>query len=382
MHRAPSIGPRVAALSLLCSTPPPQKTTLYALQPAQLKRLLVDTLAQKPYRAKQVSEWLYQHGATDIEQMTNLPVALRESLASTATLGELALGEEAVSRDGTAKRLWRCADGSLIESVLMPYATGRRTACISSQAGCAMGCTFCATGQMGLKRSLNAGEIFEQAARLSAELRRRDERLSNVVFMGMGEPFRNYDAVLEAARRIMSDLGIGARHITISTVGIVPKIVEFADLCAAEGLEIQLAISLHATEDTARSATMPVNRRYPIAELIDACRYYVKQSGRRVTFEWALIAGVNDSVDEAQKLAHLLRGIRAHVNVIPLNPTRGFRGTPSSASQAFVDELGRHGVPATVRVRRGIDIDAGCGQLADAVSKREREEERARLAVA
>ena len=196
--------------------------------------------------------------------------------------------------------------------------------------------------------------------------------------MGMGEPFRNYDAVLGAARRIMSELGVGARHITISTVGLVPQIRRFADECAETGLEVKLAISLHESDDAARSAIMPVNRRWQLDELLDACHYYVQRSGRRLTFEWALIHGKNDDAATAKRLARRLQGLKCHVNLIPLNPTRGFAGQPSVLSRAeeFIAELGRHGIPATVRVRRGIDIDAGCGQLADGASK-ERAAERA-----
>jgi len=232
-----------------------------------------------------------------------------------------------------------------------------------------MGCTFCATGQMGFSRQLTSDEIFEQAARFAIELKSRGERLSNVVFMGMGEPFRNFDAVMDAVRRIRSDLGIGSRHITISTVGLVPEIRKFADLCAEENLSLQLAISLHQSSDAARSAIMPVNRKYDLTQLLEACRYYEARCGRRITFEWALIAGENDSTEEAEALGKLLRGIKCHVNLIPLNPTKGYGGAPSGNAQAFVAQLGWSGIPATVRVRRGIDIDAGCGQLAEEASK-------------
>jgi len=310
---------------------------------------------------------LYDKGVDDFDAMHNLPKALRQRLREHTTLGEMCVETEQHSRDGTRKRLWRCADGSLIESVLMPYADKRRTACISSQVGCAMGCTFCATGQMGFKRDLSEAEIFEQAARFSAELKAKDERLSNVVFMGMGEPFRNYDAVIGVTKRLMSELGIGARHITISTVGLAPQVRRFAD----EGLEVSLAISLHEANDARRSAIMPVNRRYDLEELLDACRYYVRQSGRRISFEWALIAGQNDDAASARELAELLQGLKCHVNLIPLNPTKGFDGRPTSLPDAdkFIDVLGRRGIPATVRVRRGIDIDAGCGQLKAKVNK-------------
>jgi 23S rRNA (adenine2503-C2)-methyltransferase len=244
----------------------------------------------------------------------------------------------------------------------MTYEDGRRTACISTQAGCAMGCRFCATGQMGFVRHLDATEIFEQAARFATLLRAEGDRLSNVVLMGMGEPFHNYDASLVAIRRLMSDLGIGARHVTVSTVGLVPQILRFAE----EGLQVRLAVSLHAATDEERSALLPINKRWPIAAVIDACRAYAHKTGRRVTFEWALIAGKNDDEATAHRLGRLLRGLPSHVNLIPLNPTRGYDGQPTALPDAerFVRILDAHGVAATVRVRRGIDIDAGCGQLA------------------
>jgi 23S rRNA (adenine2503-C2)-methyltransferase len=214
---------------------------------------------------------------------------------------------------------------------------------------------------MGFGRNLTPGEIFEQAARYAAELRQEGERLSNVVLMGMGEPFHNYDAVMVAVRRLMEDLGIGARRITVSTVGLVPAIRRFAQ----EGLQVGLAISLHAADDEERSALMPVNRRWPIEELLAACRDYVEATGRRVTFEWALIAGENDDEGTARRLGRLLRGLSCHVNLIPLNPTRGYGGEATAAdrAEAFVAVLEGMGIPATLRVRRGIDIDAGCGQL-------------------
>lgn len=265
------------------------------------------------------------------------------------------------SHDGTIKRLYRLHDGQLIESVLMPYDDNRRTACISTQAGCAMGCVFCATGQMGFARNLTLGEIFEQAMLFARELETENDRLSNVVFMGMGEPFHNYDATLATVRRLMDDLGIGARHITVSTVGLVPQIRRFAD----EGLQVKLAISLHKATDEERTALMPVNKRWNIQELMDACRYYIDQTGRRITFEWAAIAGENDTPEEAHQLGRLLSQLLCHVNIIPLNPTGGYAGMPSDNSniEKFISILNHYAVTATIRIRRGIDIDAGCGQL-------------------
>lgn len=342
---------------------------LYALSEAELAALL-KSWGQPAFRSKQIRAWLYDKGATSVAEMTDLPKALRERLEAEATLGTLAVDTEQVSGDGTVKRLYRLGDGQLIESVLMPYADDRRTACISSQAGCAMGCVFCATGQMGFARHLTATEIVEQALRFSNDLKARGERLSNIVLMGMGEPFHNYDAVIAAIRRLNSELGIGARHITVSTVGLVPRIRQLA----TEGIQVTLAISLHAATDEERSALLPINQRWPLAELIAACRDYVAESGRRITFEWALIAGKNDSAETAHRLGRLLRGLSCHVNLIPLNPTRGYDGAPTRApdADAFVGVLAGYGVPATVRVRRGIDIDAGCGQLKSAVAKKAR----------
>jgi len=337
---------------------------LYDQTESDLRDRLV-AWGEKPFRAKQIRRWLYEHGATSPDEMTNLSKALRARLAEEATVGTLQVAVEQESQDGTIKRLYRCHDGRHVEAVLMPYRSGRRTACISTQAGCAMGCAFCATGQMGFERHLSRGEILEQVVRYANLLRERGERLSNVVLMGMGEPFHNYDAVLSAIRGIMDDVGIGARHITVSTVGLVPMIRRFAE----EGLQVTLAVSLHAVDDAVRSAMMPVNRRWPVQELVDACRDYAAATGRRVTFEWALIAGENDDAATAHRLGRLLRGLPCHVNLIPLNPTRGYDGQPSPDPEAarFVEVLAQHRVPATVRVRRGLDIDAGCGQLRDRV---------------
>lgn len=336
------------------------KINLYALSFAELAELLL-SWGEKKFRAKQIWEWLYDHRASTFAAMTTLPTALRERLQSETSLGQLQVAAEQVSSDGTVKRLYQLADGQFVEAVLMPYDDDRRTACISTQAGCAMGCVFCATGQMGFARHLTSAEIFEQALRYACDLQVEGERLSNIVLMGMGEPFHNYDESLIAIRRLMDDLGIGARHITVSTVGLVPQIRRFAD----EGLQVKLAISLHAATDAERAALLPVNKRWPLADLLDACRYYIEKTGRRITFEWALIQGENDTKEQADALGALLQGMLAHVNLIPLNPTAGYSGGPSAktAIDAFIATLGEYGVSATVRVRRGIDIDAGCGQL-------------------
>ena len=340
---------------------------LYGMNREQL-RVYINGLGEADYRSQQIWEWMYTQRVDRLEAMTNLPRATIAKLKATAALGSLELVAKQQSRDGTEKRIFRLGDSQLIESVLMPYDDARTTACISSQAGCAMGCVFCATGQMGFGRNLTAGEIFEQAMIFARELAACGERLSNVVFMGMGEPFHNYDASLEAVRQLMARLKIGARHITVSTVGLAPQIRRFAD----EGLQVNLAVSLHQTDDARRSALMPVNRRWAIDELMDACHYYVEQTNRRITFEWAAIAGENDTADEAHRLGRLLSGLLCHVNIIPLNLTGRYGGAP--AQEASISSFSRilegYGVGSTVRVRRGIDIDAGCGQLITAVTRR------------
>jgi 23S rRNA (adenine2503-C2)-methyltransferase len=333
---------------------------LYALTFDQIGELLAGW-GEPAFRAKQVWEWLYDRRVASSADMTNLPKPLRDRLFDEATLGVLVIAAEQSSTDGTVKRLLRLPDGQLIESVLMHYDDDRRTACISTQAGCAMGCVFCATGQMGFARHLSADEIFEQAMVFARDLETQGERLSNVVLMGMGEPFHNYDESLKAIHRLMTDLGIGARHITVSTVGLAPQIRRFAD----ERLQVRLAISLHAATDEERSALLPINKRWPLGELMSACRSYIDKTGRRVSFEWALIHGQNDTPEQAHALGKLLRGMLCHVNLIPLNPTTGFDGGPSAknAVETFVAVLAEYGISATIRVRRGIDIDAGCGQL-------------------
>ncbi|MAS36220.1 MAG: 23S rRNA (adenine(2503)-C(2))-methyltransferase RlmN [Anaerolineaceae bacterium] len=333
---------------------------LYELSKDELTHLLGEW-GEPKFRAQQIWDWLYEKRVGDYDAMTNLPARLRERLKTETRLGVLELATEQISRDGTIKRLYRLPDGQFIESVLMIYDDDRRTACISTQAGCAMGCVFCATGQMGFARNLTAAEIFEQAMAFARELEAEGDRLSNVVLMGMGEPFHNYKQSLAAIRRLMSDLGIGARHITVSTVGLVPHIKRFAD----EGLQVKLAISLHAATDEERGALLPVNRRWPLNELMAACHEYVNKTRRRITFEWALISGETDTPEQAHALGKLLKGLLCHVNAIPLNPTPGYSGGPSdtAAAEQFIDILSQYGVSATVRVRRGIDIDAGCGQL-------------------
>lgn len=352
--------------------PPASQVNLYDLDQAALTDL-VTRWGFPTYRAAQLFEWLYKHKAATFAEMTSLPKTLRGRLEAETEIGHLRQVAEQFSSDGqTVKKLFRLPDQQLIEAVLMEYDDGRRTACISTQAGCAMGCVFCATGQMGFARHLTSGEIVEQALYFARLLEQSGERLSNVVLMGMGEPLHNYDHSVKAIHALNhpDGLSIGQRHITLSTVGLVPQIRQFAE----EGVEVKLAISLHAATDDERSALLPINRRYPIRDLIDAARYYVEKTGRRLTFEWSLIRGENDTVDQAQKLGKLLRGLLCHVNLIPLNPTGGYGGHPSDpeAVKAFQETLTTYGVSSTVRVRRGIDIQAGCGQLKTDVLRRGR----------
>jgi 23S rRNA (adenine2503-C2)-methyltransferase len=340
---------------------------LYELTQPELADLL-EGWGEPRFRAKQIWTWLYEKRVSSIEAMTNLPKNLRTRLEAETVLGQLHIVTEQISHDDTVKRLFRLHDGQLIESVLMAYDDERRTACISTQAGCAMGCVFCATGQMGFARHLTSAEIFEQALWFARDLEAQGDRLSNVVLMGMGEPFHNYDNTLVAIRRLMDELGIGARHITVSTVGLVPQIKQFAD----EGLQVKLAISLHAATDSERAALLPVNKRWPLSDLMEACREYIEKTGRRVTFVWESIRGENDTPEQAHALGKLLKGMLCHVNIIPLNPTGGYHHSPSGMDRVneFIAILDEYGVSGTVRVRRGIDIDAGCGQLKSAVIKR------------
>jgi len=337
-------------------------TCLYDLDLATLQSLLKNW-GEPAYRARQLWEWLYVHLADSFDQMTNLPLPLRERLARETAIGAPPVADTVQSADGeTRKDLLRLADGETVEAVLMRY-EHRRTACISTQVGCAMGCPFCATGQMGFHRNLTSGEIVAQALHFARAMQAENERLTNVVLMGMGEPLANYDASLAAIRRLIDQQGfkLGQRHITLSTVGLVPGIKRLA----GEGLQITLAISLHAATDKLRVQLVPINRRYGLDALFKACHYYIEHTGRRVSFEWALIKGVNDSPEQAQALASRLKGLLAHVNLIPLNPSPTYAGRQSSSEgiAVFTNILQRHRISYSVRVRRGIEIQAGCGQL-------------------
>jgi 23S rRNA (adenine2503-C2)-methyltransferase len=316
------------------------------------------------YRARQIYHALYCELLDDPLEMTALPVSLRSRLQQNMRFNAIEPTAAMESSDGsTRKTLFALEGGQAIEVVLMRYAR-RRTACISTQAGCGMGCVFCATGQMGLQRNLSPGEIIAQVLFFARQLKAEGRGLTNVVVMGMGEPFHNYEATLRAVDTLGDPAGFnfGARRITISTVGLVPMIEKFA----AERRQVNLAVSLHAATDDLRDQLVPINRRYPLMTLIQACHNYVGLTGRRVSLEWALIEGVNDGQDQARALVRLVEGLTCHVNVIPLNPTSGYGGNASAQPQIneFARVLASGGIACTIRTRRGIDIQAGCGQLA------------------
>jgi 23S rRNA (adenine2503-C2)-methyltransferase len=319
---------------------------------------LLDTAlaGQPPYRARQVWEWTAR-GAASYDEMTNLPGALRATLAERVPFSALEVETESLARDGTLKVLFRTHEGHPVEAVLMRYRDGRRSVCVSSQSGCPLTCAFCATGQMRFGRNLTAGEILDQALHF-----RRIEPIDHLVFMGMGEPMMNFDGVLEAARRL-PDLGVTHRRTTISTVGWLPGLRRFIDEVDEP---IRLALSLHAPDAALRSRLMPVNDRYPLAEVLAECRRYVELRGRKVYVEYVMLAGINDSLEQARALAALLDPQVFKVNLIPYNPTGRFGGSSREAISAFKNVLDRRHLPATVRLTRGRDIAAACGQLASA----------------
>jgi 23S rRNA (adenine2503-C2)-methyltransferase len=344
------------------------KPFVYDLDLPELTQLL-QSWGQPAYRARQIWQGLYHQLYHQPQEFTALPEALRQRLGAELDFSHLTPATSLASSDGeTSKTLFHLPDSRPIETVRMRYMR-RRTLCISTQSGCAMGCVFCATGQMGFLRNLSSGEIVEQVIYFARQLAAEGEKVSNIVLMGMGEPFHNYEATLAAIDRLNHPEGmnLGARRFTISTVGLVPAIRRFT----REQRQVNLAISLHAADDELRAAMLPVNRRYPLAVLMEAVREYAATTHRRVTFEWALIQGVNDTPEQTRKLAALLKGLLAHVNVIPLNPTQGYSGqaTTHKRAEAFQAELEGRGISCTVRLRRGIDIQAGCGQLASQVSR-------------
>jgi 23S rRNA (adenine2503-C2)-methyltransferase len=335
---------------------------LAGLFPEELQAL-VDGWGEPAYRGLQIFDWVHRHGVLDPSRMTNLPSGLRDRLPSSPTEEVRRLR----SADGlTSKLLLRLHDGQEIEAVEMNTQTGRKTVCVSTQAGCAMGCVFCVTGQFGFARNLEAGEVVEQVLRFNSA----ERPVTNVVFMGMGEPLANYDETLRAIRLITHPRGVrlGARRITVSTSGVVPAMHRLAD----EGLQVGLAVSLHAPRDALRSELMPINRRWPIADVVEAADRYASVTGRRVSYEYTLMAGVNDSDELADDLAGLLQGRLCHVNLIPLNPNEDLSLHAPSAQRglAFAARLREAGIAATIRVNRGRDILAACGQLRLAEKKR------------
>lgn len=336
---------------------------IYDLDYPELESILADWNVSA-YRAKQVWQGLYRSYWNSPDQFSNLPSVLRKRLAEDYQFDAITPASIITSEDGeTVKTLFRLHDERAIESVLMRYRE-RNTLCISTQAGCAMGCVFCATGQMGFRRHLSSGEIVAQVMHYARQLHLENEVVTNVVLMGMGEPFHNYDNTMSAIDRLNDPEGFnfGARRFTISTAGLVPAIRRFT----AEKRQVNLAVSLHSADDATRSSMMPVNKSYPIDELLAACNEYVIGTGRRITFEYALVYEVNDTYDQARLLAERLKGLLCHVNIILLNPTPGYghQAATSSRAKLFRETLISYGIPCTVRLRRGIDIRAGCGQLA------------------
>ena len=318
-------------------------------------------MGEKPFRAEQIFKWIYQDKVTSFDEMTNLSLELRKKLEENYTLGNFKIVRKLESVDGTKKYLFDVQDGqgNLIESVLMQYHHGY-TICVSSQIGCKMGCKFCASTGIPFSRDLEAGEIVEQLLSIERDL---GIRISNIVFMGIGEPLDNYDNVMESIKILNNPkgLGIGARHISISTSGLVPKIYEMAD----RQMQCTLSVSLHSSNNKTRSEMMPINNAYPIEELMKACKYYIEKTNKRISFEYALAKDNNDNLDDAKKLVQLLKGMLAHVNLIPINKIEDGKYTKSTNENIikFRDYLNDHGIVATIRRELGSDISAACGQL-------------------
>jgi 23S rRNA (adenine2503-C2)-methyltransferase len=339
---------------------------------------LVESMGEPGYRAKQLWKWVYLNMAFSYDEMTDLPLVFREKLKKEIKLHSLDLVQLVTGHDGTIKALFKLADGNTIESALMYYDTDRggerHTVCVSTQVGCAIGCPFCATGQQGFERNLTPGEIIDQVLYFAHYLRTKykdngnsnsetSKRISNIVFMGMGEPLANYTNLWQAIGVLNSPegFGLGARNMVISTAGLVPQIKQLAK----EKFQVGLAVSLHASDNKLRNKLVPLNRKYPLAQLIAACQEYNQATGRRLSLEYILFGGVNDSIAQAHALAELIKGLQCHVNLIPANLTTdvSFRPPPRRVILAFEDELKKCHVNVTLRERRGQDIDAGCGQL-------------------
>ena len=346
-----------------------QKQSIYSLEFKALESWLRDQ-GEPSFRAGQIFDWLYQKRVNSLEDMSNLSKELRTKLENHFTITTLKEIARHKSSDGTIKLLYELQDGYSIETVIMRHEYGN-SVCVTTQVGCRIGCTFCASTLGGLKRNLEAGEIVAQVLESQRAMDEEQERVSSVVVMGIGEPFDNFDELMSFLRTINHDKGlnIGARHITVSTSGIVPKIYDFAN----EGLQINFAISLHAPNTELRSRLMPINRAWPLPKLMESIRYYIEKTGRRVTFEYGLFGGVNDQDEHAQELAGILKGLKCHVNLIPVNyvPERDYVRTPKKQIFAFERILKDHGVNVTIRREQGHDIEAACGQL----RAKERQEE-------
>lgn len=338
-----------------------EKQSIYSLRFDELQGWLKEN-GQQSFRAKQIYEWLYDKRVDSFEEMTNLSKALRQLLADHFTITTLATVVRQESRDGTIKFLFELQDGYTIETVLMRHDYGN-SVCVTTQVGCRIGCTFCASTLGGLKRNLEAGEIVSQVLTVQKALDETDERVSSIVIMGIGEPYENYDEMMDFLKIVNDDhsLNIGARHITVSTSGIVPRIYDFAD----ESLQINFAVSLHAANNEIRSKLMPINRAYDVDKLMEAIQYYQEKTKRRITFEYGLFGGVNDQLEHARELAKLIKPLNCHVNLIPVNhvPERNYVKTPKDDIFKFEKELKKLGINATIRREQGADIDAACGQL-------------------
>lgn len=335
--------------------------TIYSYTFSELESYF-QTIGEPSFRARQVFQWLYQKRATSFLEMTNLPQALRNRLKDTFDLDLLTVNTTQVSKDGTVKFLFETRDHCFIESVLIEHDYGY-SVCVSTQVGCKMGCTFCASTIGGMKRNLSCGEMVAQVIGIQRLLDTRKERIRSIVLMGSGEPFDNFEETIRFIH-IINDprgLGISQRHITVSTCGIVPKIYAFADL----NLQVTLAVSLHATTDEVRSALMPINRAYPLADLIKSMQYYNERTNRRISIEFGLVNGVNDTIEEADRLAELVKPLFCHVNLIPINYVfeRGYEKPSLETIRTFKRRLEDHGVNVTIRREKGADIDAACGQL-------------------
>ena len=353
------------------------KTNIFDLNRADLDRFFAD-LGERPYRTMQVMKWIYHRGVIDFALMTDLSKVLRQRLTEIAEIRLPGVVSEQCSVDGTRKWAIRVANGNCVETVLIP-GSGRNTLCVSSQVGCALDCRFCATGKQGFNGNLTAAEIIAQVWLVQQRLQELGEAqgVTNVVLMGMGEPLLNFDAVLTATDLMMDDwaFGLSKRRVTISTAGVVPAIYELG-----KNTDVSLAVSLHAPDNALRDELVPINRKYPIEELLEACRHYLEGLGERrsVTIEYTLMKGVNDSLEQADALAALLRGLRCKVNLIPFNPfpASGFERPATATVKAFQRRLMHHGYATMLRTTRGEDIDAACGQLVGSVEDRTRRQAR------